>query len=279
MEQHEKELQVAAAPSWLADGLKAVQVLATEADKAEFVRRPGDPPQIVHLRHCGTMTRQEVDPPNRLLDLLRIDDLISLGREHFDAGVAAAKRMAVFFDCRGAVLIFDTRNGYEQAVVRFVSSQEHDYLEDCLEQRSIPVSELRDELRIKLAKALPTAKLIEQIAALDSDRTERGTAAVGAGRESIGRSIVSQVVNPAGMPDPIQTFMVRRWANADLPERYPVVVLLEPNARELSWLLAVQQDGWQDYQDKALEYVERRLRGGLDGTGIPIYQGAWDTTE
>jgi hypothetical protein len=252
----------------------AVVNRTTEVTKGEFVKRPGDPPHVIHVRTAAGFTRQEVDPPVRQVALARLDDLISLAKKHFDSTLDPA-RMAVFFEDSMVQLIFDTITGYERATLHMAVSIEHRFFLNRIAGPSIPVKDLRRALRFDLTKCFDNELLIQQVSSLEI--TENGQTQVSAGRgsESLGKSVLSEARAAAGMPNERQTFNVRRYSNPDLDFRFPVECLLDPDTANAQWILAPRQDSFLKYCQDSLNVIEHRLRVGLEGMPIPIYQGSF----
>jgi len=259
------------------EAIEHVQKHAEGHIKPEFIRRPGDPPYVIFLRKGNEVERQEVTAPLRTVGLLRIDDLVAVATKHFDSRITQAET-AVFFNVHQIELIFNTRNGYERARVSLVASKEHTFFTDRRSAPRIGVRELRGALRYNLADCFDNPALEDQISKLSITRHDAGNEEHGRGRESLGNEVMTEAQQEAGLPEAIQIFNVRRWANPDLDVRHPIKCVLDPDLETRQWLLVPNEASYAEYIRLSLEVIEQRLRAGLKDCGVPVYQGAFATT-
>lgn len=249
----------------------------TLADRRpEFIRRPGDPPQIVMLVDgSGAVTKQIIEPPNLRHRMERIDDLMKYAVERADC--ERNNDPAVFYDAQNVTLVLNEPDGYNQVHVVLVKSPEYEFFTARVRQPEVGVKELRGALRYLLRRAFDDAKLVEQVSSLDISGNMNRQETVGRGKESIGQSILAEAKAAAGMPEERQVFRVRRWANADLDSRFDLEFILDPAVNGTSWLVIPQADSLYELEKLALDHIHARLMNGLEGTEIPIYRGTWQT--
>lgn len=256
--------------------MKFVQTLADSARKPHIVHVPDDPPHVSLL--CmpdGTVQRLVAAPGARTVTLYRIEDLVSLANTHFDKDIDAAGKMAIFHDAHQAVLVFDTGTGRETAVVNLIESDESRFFGDRLKEPLVGVAELRRALRYVLPETQdPTdIELLEkQVGCLGTEQRNAAEQVSRRDRESLGVSVTMAVAEKKDMPRPEQRFNVRPFHNPDLPARFPVDCLLDPEPTTNKWLLWPLRSSWWQFLGESTAYVRREIVGTLK-KGIPVYTG------
>lgn len=258
---------------------EAVQYLL-EQGRAEAGRRvlrlEGDPPHITRwVDGEGEMQRIEVDPPPREVRLGRLADVVDLVKKHFDVQVSDEQAMAVFYGPEAVQVVFDTSTGREIAVLDLIPSAEDRTFRKFMVERKVPCLELRNLLRYELRECYRDERLEEQIAAINTANATGNFGTARRGVESLSATVLAESKVEGGLPAETQIFQVRRWANAELDVRYPVQVVLDPDAQTRSWIVHVLESSWSSYLQESLDTVGVTLRQKLEGTDVPIYQGSF----
>lgn len=246
------------------------------AGAEQLVRFPDDPQHVMRFRDgAGTLQTLEAQPHPRRVILERLDDVIALVKKHFDDRVTHA-RMAVFHDDRGVQVVFDTVHGREIAELVLTASAEDLAFRGFIAERKVPCMTLRNLLRYELRECHNDPRLEEQIAAINTAGSNAAGGTARRGSESLSSSVLSEAKVEGGLPNELQTFRVRRWANAELDVRFPVTVVLDPDAGTRSWIVHVIECSWRVYLAESKLTVGDTLRRGLEGTGVPIYEGHFE---
>jgi hypothetical protein len=263
----------------LAGAVDRVRVLADQARRPTVLRLPEDPAHVSYL--CagdGSVKRVEATPGDRTITLATLDDLIALAKSPFDTAVKEAGRQLVVYHAGGVSLIFDHWNGRERAVVQLHETDEWGFFEERGANPVVSVSALRQALRSRLRECLSEdhlAKLVQQVSQMDTQAVAAGQVSVARGKESLGQSVLQQVVTTE-MPEELQTFSVRRYANPDLNVRHPLTCLLDPETASRQWRLEPVEGSWLEAGQRAVDLVGARLREALNGSGVPVYQGTYE---
>lgn len=259
----------------IAEGIKELRALADEARRPTLVQVPGDPPHVKRMAMPdGTLQTLDLDPPYRRITIERLEDLISMGLEHFDQRVKQDGRLICFYDDHSVQLLFDSENGREHASVLLESSEEHLWFLQRLASPLLEVRDLRHALRVTLRACHDDPRLVEQVSSLAFDGRETAGQTIGRGQESMGRSVLQEVQQPANLPEETQHFNVRRWINPDLGVRWRVDCVLDPDMNARRWFLRPIADSWAAYLQSSLDVVGSRLRDVFEDK-IPVYQGTW----
>jgi hypothetical protein len=257
----------------IAEGIEKLRELCNKAWKPEIIRLPGDDPRrIYHTTPSGALEHIELGPPPRVLVVQTIEDFTSIVTgEHLHAN----DQMAVFYNESSARLVFHHQDGAEFAWIKFDSTDEFDFFAQQAESPGIEVDALATALKRRIRKCYRDAALVNEVSSLNFMNRDGQSVSVDRGKESMGRSIIQEVEEPANLPDPYQTFHVRRFANHDLDVRFPLVCALDPDTKGRRWTLAPLEDSWIDFKAMTLTHIRDTLRTALKDTGVPIYQGSW----
>lgn len=259
----------------IAEAIKQIESTVQASLRPKVMQLPGEPPHVLHIAMPnGALVRHEVTPHPRVVKLELLDDLIALGRNHFDDSVQSANRMMIVYNSLFVELVFDHSTCRERARLDLFVTSEHDFFSKRLNAPLIEVAELRAALRHDLRATYRGDRLVEQVSKLEFRDTDTGSVNVQRGRESLGRSIEQQVAEPEDLPDPFQEFYVRKYANADLDVRLPLQCALDPDTKTRRWFLKPLEDSWIEYEHKALDVIGQRLREAFADTGVRVYQGS-----
>lgn len=169
-------------------------------------------------------------------------------------------------------LIFDVTTGYDYAYVVLEDSAEHRFLFSRLETPEISVMDLYRALRYELAGWYKDPKLLEQVASLQRTETQGANTKIARGQESLSANVIRDCCQSAGgLPNDLQTFDVRRYANAELPDRFPVQCLLDPEPRTMQWIVYPRRDSVAHYVMQAQTLVANAIAGLYDsGENCPL---------
>jgi hypothetical protein len=242
----------------------------------EVVHIPGQPAHVVYVRVGAELQRIVLDPAPRVIELETIADLIGLAKAHFDQDVREDGKMAVFYTDEQVVLIFNTSDGLETAWVRLIASEEYRFVRKQATEPTISVQDLRAALRYILRECQsPDAigLLAKQVSAVVFSTQDTGSINLDRKGESMGASIARQIENVAGLPDELQTFQIRRFANPDLTGRYQLTCILDPDHANRRFILKPTQSAILDLDHAAVKDVGQILHTGLDAARIPVFQG------
>ena len=260
------------------EAMQQVQEMAQKALRPEIKHLPGDPPHVVHItKPDGTLERVELTPGYRDLIISRIDDLIAIGKAHFDDKIKTKQRLLITYNKDRVTLIFDHSTGHEKAFIPLISSEEYKFFCERRNQPLIDVNDLRMALRIDLRKTYKDAKLIDQISKLDFNNLDRSSTSAERGRESMGRSIEQQVATPEDLPDPYQVFSIRKYTNPDLDVRFDLQCALDPDVNSRRWFLKPIEDSFIEFDSKVADLIGNKLRTEFKDSEVTVYEGTYST--
>lgn len=258
----------------ISEAIKTIQGLAQEAQTAKILPITGLPDHLYAVATpTGTIEIHELKPASRLVYLDLIDDLIAMGRKHFDDSINATGRMTCFYSETEVRLVFDHTRGREAAVVKLQPTSEYEFFLRRTNTPLIEVKDLRQALRVQLRKCYSDSALIDQVSSLAFTNTDQGSVTADRGKESLGRALLQQVEKPDQLPDPYQEFAVRKYGNSDLDVRYGLQCLLDPDTATRRWLLQPLEDSWIQFNADNMELIGNQLRNGFANTSVRVFQG------
>ena len=199
---------------------------------------PGDPTHIKRIIDAdGKVQEITLDPGPRFINCKRLSDIIDL----INANLDFTKGPMFVCVCADRVdLVLDTKNGRERARLELLHTEELSFFRNRIEEPRIDPRDLRTALRYKLRDTMDEsslAGLIEQISKYNLNIVSQENVSVDRGGESLGRQVQSEANAPVGMPQEIQRFLIRPWANHDLESRYPIECILDPDSSSKRWIL------------------------------------------
>ncbi len=257
----------------LKEAIEKLEALVCEGNAIEIVKIPGDPPHVHYVcQPNGELRRIDNEPPVRSIKLHTLADLIDLGKSHFDAAVAAAERITCFYSPDSVRLSIDHVAWREWAVLPLNFSEEYKWLWERVNSPGRTVGELRTDLRVTLRAAVTNERLVEQISALAVDLSTKAETRVAKDRESMGRSITTEIADAGNLPDEVQILNVRRWSNADLDMRMPCEVFVDPDKQRNQWFVRPILDSLTTFDDANMAVVGARLRDGFKGTPVRVFR-------
>lgn len=264
------------------EALAHVWQQAQEANRPTVFQLDTDPTHIHRIAHVdGHVEVVETPPEPRLLQVDRLADIINLANERhlLDRSPEADEdvlRRAIFYNPFEVTLVFNTANGREHARLPLNTTDEHMWFMQRITEPQQEPKELATALRLKLRRCYDDAKLIEQVSSLRSRAEGEAHKVHSRTSESWGKSVTEQIADEHTLPDPYQTFSVRRYRNPDLDVRHKVQFALDPDTNTLRWLVYPLEDSWIDYLEAAVELVGDRLRENITAD-VPIYRGTFNT--
>lgn len=260
----------------ISEGIAAVKGLVEKAFDPKIVQVPGKPPHLIYLAgKDGALIANEIPSGARYIPLLTIEDLCAMANQHFDTAVREGKRLAIFYDSGSVDLIFDFANGRERAQVKLHTTDEYKFFEARAQSPLIEVKDFRQALRFTLRKCYADAKIIEQVSSLGATTIAGGKTTVARGAESFSKEVQQQVAEPDSLPDPYQTFSVRKYANPDLDVRAPIQFAIDPDLDTRRWFVKPLQDSMIAFDQGIVDIIGARIRQAVKEAGVPVYQGAY----
>lgn len=257
------------------EAITKLVTLADEARNPKILKVEGDPPNLRRIiSPGGEVETIKLEPGYRTVHLQRIEDLVELGKKHFDPAVRGAGRMVCLYTHDAVELLFDSDNSRERACLRLEASDEHKFFDHSIESPLMSVQDLRHAMRITLRGCGIDKNLIEGVSRLAFDARDQQQVKIGRGAESMGKAITQEVQQPEELPDENQVFHLRRWINHDLNFRLPVCCVLDPDLASRRWFIQPIADSWARYEQDSLEVVGGRLHNAFEEI-IPVYQGVW----
>lgn len=264
----------------LKEAIDRIVNLGQSALMPTIINVPGSPPHVQwYTDGDGQLKRLDVPPPSRFVRLSRLDDLIALGQEHFDAEVGGQKRMTCFYNREQVRLVWDHANGREGARMSLVLTDEYKFFLDAFGSPLMDVKSLRHALRFKLRKTFDSPDLVAQVSSLDFATAARQSAAADRGKESFSRDVQQAVMDDTKLPHEHQTFNVRAFSNPDLDMRFPIECILDPDPASARWMLKPLEDSLIEFEANTLGVIGKRLREGFKDTPVRVFEGSFHARE
>lgn len=253
------------------EAIEYIRSTALQYREAKYLKRPGDPDQVVHLVDgTGVVMRQEVEPPNADHIVERLADLVAY------ANARKGENTTLFVNESVCVLVIDHATGWNQVALPLTETREHEWFEQRIAAPCQSVRDLRQALLYTVSACFDNARLVEQVSRLSALNQTTATAEATRTRESLGRSITDTIANEAELPNPSQVFSVRRWRNADLDHRVLLEARLDPDPANARWHLQPIEASWDAYRAAHLDHLEELIRAKLDKS-IQVYRGKFIT--
>lgn len=259
------------------DAIEYIRELADAARSSRFIRRPGDPPHIIHRKTGdGLFIQQEVEPGYRMLIVQSLSDLLAMAKGHFDSDIQTTNRMAVTYNEKAVQLVFDHKTGRERATFSLVRTVEALFFHDRLTQPSIDPKELYKALKYELFDTFNDSKLLDQVGNINfTDRNEASTGS-SRGRESMGSSVEQLATPIQSLPDERLVFNVRYYANPELPVRFPLTCFIDPDPASRRWLLKPIFQSWDDLRATVVSHIGAIITESLKDSGVRVYEGVYE---
>lgn len=249
---------------------KALEYLNGLALKAAAPQTLAETPRDRRVLVGGEVVLVPRDVPPRDHAVGCLDDLVALANRFHDGGKDTP---AVWYDEERVVLVIDD-GGHrcERATLALETSDAFAVLARLRRERPwYDPKPFHRLLRVELAGAAGLERLAEAAGRLRFENGQTVTAENARGKESLGRSITSQVTGEKELPEEV-TVGVPVYKTHGERDLYPVRCAVEPDALAGKIQLIPFPDEIERVRQLAVASVAARLRQNLNET-VPAYYG------
>lgn len=259
----------------LEEAIQAIKDLAVEAARAKeprIVPIPGDPRNVfVDRAGTGGWEKEPLPPAKRSHRVDTIEDLARLARYALEE---LELHPVVWHNEHAVVLVFNQRDLWDSAAVTLHQAPQWQTLAKLAIRTPIRQRELITLLRVDLAGCLPTPRLINAVSHVNFRAASHGESIIQQGRESLGRSVESEI---AGVKDAIpdrETVRVPLYQNVGERElRWDIECDLEVNAAEQVFVFRPLPGEMEEAIATHQADIRGRLIAAL-GDDVPVYAGS-----
>jgi len=239
------------------------------AQRPEILKVPGEPDHVHHIISSeGRISVIENEPANRKITCTRLSDFVSLINKAGDEGYFIQGKMFLCVTQEHVRLIFDTTHGREYAEMPLTWTREFTVFDQLVQNPYLDPKTFRSMLRYECPETLAPdvlEKLMKQVSTFDAVTRARQDVAIERGGESLGTSVQSEVKgSEIGLPDEKVVFNVRLYRADDLPHRYPIVCMLDPDTAQNRWQLVPLEHSLLAMWKAAKDNIADIIKNGID---------------
>lgn len=255
----------------LQEAIRELADLAVEAKRAaqpRIIQIPGDDRTIfVDPKGDGQWEERKKPPAKRSHTVTTIEDLATLA---LYARRTLGLDPAVWHAPDKVVLVFDQTNVWDLATVVLVYAPQWMTLLSLT--RPLSQKELLSILRVDLAGCLDSPSLLNSVSHVNFRAAMHGEGSIQHGRESLGKSVESEV---AGVREPIPergTVLAPIYENPGEQTRWPVECDLEIDAANQRFFFRPLPGEMEEALQLQQADIRQRLASAL-GEEVPVYAG------
>ncbi len=237
---------------------------------SKFVYVPGDAPHVRWLIDPdGQAERIELTPGARSITFSTVADLIAATKHAAEDG----HKPLVLYSLDKVRLIFDRDRMHDTGLLPLTPTREFRWFSDRHADPMVSPDDFYQALITTLYAAVADPKLMQKVNRIKVRTLAEAGSQHERTRESMGKSINAMIDSDEDLPAELQRFNVRLSTVADLAQRFPLIVRVDPELKAHQWLVRPLESNWLDYRDRNLHALGRTLSAELEGTGARIYSG------
>lgn len=253
--------------------IQHIQEQTEQALRPKELKVPGDPGDVRRMiDKDGKVEIHRAEPHPRGLQTRELAELVALAKHY------QTDKSAIYYNCQHVEFIFNTDDGRDRAVLPLVFSEEGRFLWSAYKNREATYSTsfMKNMLRYPLRRCFDDDRLLKQVASTGFGATDNMQQDGGRTGESLGKTITTSVEKPEDLPNERQIFNCRMWSNPEMPQRFPIEVVLDPDTQKREWIVWVMEESIGSFGARHLE----ALRGAISDIAqvveleIPILGGS-----
>lgn len=257
----------------LQEAIKTIQELAEEASRAKqprIVPIPGDPRNVfVDAAGTGGWEVRRLAAPKRTHKPATLEDLGRLALYAHDLDLDPA----VWHSEDKVHLVFSQNDPWDEAILPLVKTPQWLLMEKLADKVPLRQRELITILRVELAGCIGSPRLLNSVSHVNFRAGVQGESRLEHGRESMGKSVESEV---AGVKEQIperETVRVPLYENVgERGLRWDIECDLEVNATEQVFVFRPLPGQLEEAVALHQGDIRQRLQAAL-GDDVPVYSG------
>lgn len=248
--------------------LVLLQETAQKAAAPQDLNLPGDH-RTAHVAIAGEIKEIALPPANRDHTVATLEALASFAVAASNSGES---RAVVFHDLTGCTLLLDDADRRDKITLPLAASDQWTLLREWDEKK--PMLSQREVIAALRLVFNASPVLVNSFRRIDLKSNQTAQNQLERGRESLGRSVESQIINAADIPETI-TLSVSIYRNLGENQTYDVACAVEIDAQNGRVQIVPEPLRLDEIMHRHQADIADRLEGAfaeVDG-GIPVYYG------